>query len=162
MLQTNQALITFDHLKQIYLKNYKVFNADANNIKSRNSKLYLKELFHKNFTETDHYVWRINRMVPARILRKVFPKPYIISEWSGQSIERYILIDGPQSLPYKFPNFECSYIFVVQGSGERTIILKPTKECAGSCKTISVILKPSYVCKYKKSFFKLYKCKFKR
>lgn len=86
-------------------------------------------------------------MTPGRLIRTLFPRPYIISEWSGQSIERYVMIDGPKADPYVLPNPECSYVILVQGTGQRTIILKPSKECGDLCRTVSVILKPSYVCK---------------
>lgn len=86
-------------------------------------------------------------MAPARIARSIFPRPYIISEWSGQSVERYIMISGPKAPAYTLPNPDCSYVFVVQASGERVVILKPSKECSGQCKTVSILLKPSYVCK---------------
>lgn len=129
-----------------------MFSNDANNIKSSNINLSsLEDLKTLNFnnpeSSTLHISWRINRMTPARYLRKLFPRPDFISEWSGQSIERFIMIDGPKSTGYSLPSFECSYTFIIQGSGERTIILKPSKECGHSCRTVSVVLKPSYTCK---------------
>lgn len=108
----------------------------------------ISSFFKSSITPSDHYSWRVNRMNPAILLRKLFPRPHIISHWSGQSIERYIMIDGPHSEAYVYPNFECSYVFVIQSSGIRTIILKPSRECGDLCKTVSIILKPSYVCKY--------------
>lgn len=87
-------------------------------------------------------------MLPGRLIRVLFPRPQIISEWSGQSIERYLMIDGASTGPYTLPNMECSYIFVAQGSGERIIVLKPSSECGGSCRTVSVLLKAPYVCKF--------------
>lgn len=94
-----------------------------------------------------HTSWRINRMMPARIVRSLFPRPYFISQRSGQSMERFIMVDEPSAEAYSLPNLECSYVVIIQGSGERTIILKPSKECGNSCKTVSVVLKPSFVCK---------------
>lgn len=87
-------------------------------------------------------------MGPGRVIRSVFPRPFIISEWSGQSTERYVEVAGPKAPPYPLPAMECSYIFVTQGSGERIIVLKPSKECTGHCRTVSVLLKTSHVCKY--------------
>lgn len=95
-----------------------------------------------------HFSWRINRIAPARILRTLFPKPYIMTKWSGQSVERYVFIDEPAAHAYKLPSFECSYVFLIQGSGQRVIVLKPSKECGEVCKTVSVVLKSSYVCKF--------------
>lgn len=145
----------------MYNENQEVFNIEARKIKSTNSSIHnLKDLFyddaaHSSYIRT-HTSWRINKMVPARIVRKLFPRPLFISERSGQSVERFIMIDGAKAEPYILPNTECSYIFVIQGSGERTIVLKPSLECSQNCRTISVILKPSYVCKYMDLFKKLY------
>lgn len=142
-----QEYVKMRDLQNLYETNKEIFDMDAKYIRS-NSYLNLSEFFQINLTKTDHYSWRINRMNPARLLRTLFPKPHVVSNWTGQSIERYIMIDGSKSLPYAYPNFECSYIFVMQCSGVRTVILKPSKECGEHCKTVSIILKPSYVCKY--------------
>lgn len=125
---------------------------EANSIKSNSDIANLQDLF--TFTPNNtkssnaHISWRINKMGPARVLRALFPRPYILSEWSGQSIERYLMIDEPNASGYTLPNMECSYVFLIQGSGERSIILKPSKECIGDCRTVSVLLKHPYVCKY--------------
>lgn len=100
-------------------------------------------------------------MTPARLIRALFPKPLMVSEWSGQSVERYIMIDEPGAETYTLPSFECSYVFVIQGSGQRTIILKPSKECSRDCRTISIVLKPSYVCEYLFLYHFLYAFYFK-
>lgn len=86
-------------------------------------------------------------MITARIVRSVFAKPYFLSNRAGQSVERFVFIDGAKSEPYFLPNTECSYIYLIQGSGERTIILKPSQECSYQCRTLSVTLKPLDVCK---------------
>lgn len=44
-----------------------------------------------------HLSWRVNRMKPNRILRKLFPKPAETPSWWSQAIEKYIFIDEPQS-----------------------------------------------------------------
>lgn len=150
--QTRQKNVFFYDLQKLYKKNQSVFDNEANNVKSTNTSINnLKRLFQHNPQSSTHISWRINKMLPGRLLRELFPRPYIISEWSGQSIERYIMIDGEEAQPYTLPNTECSYIFILQGSGERTIILKPSKECGDVCRTVSAVLKPSYVCQY--SFF---------
>lgn len=86
-------------------------------------------------------------MMTAGLVRKVFPKPSFLSDRAGQSVERFIFIDGVRAEPYLLPNTECSYVFLIQGSGERTIVLKPSNECSNKCKTISMVLKPSHICK---------------
>lgn len=138
-------------LLKLYKNNMNIMNNDADNIKSNNPHLlHIWDLLDISLNEssTTHIAWRINRMVPGQAIRTLFHRPFIVSEWSGQSIERYIMMDGSQAEPYVLPNTECSYIFVVQGAGERTVILRPSRECVNHCKTVSVLLKPSHVCKY--------------
>lgn len=128
-----------------------MFDNDADDVRSNNENIsHIGDILHVSLNEssTTHVTWRINRMTPGQVIRSVFKRPFIVSEWSGQSIERYVMIDGAKAQPYLLPNTECSYVFVVQGSGERTVILRPSKECISHCKTVSVLLKPSFVRKY--------------
>ena len=134
----------------MYNQHSDTFDRDAAIIKSSNNELLDVQdlpMFFENVSSRAHLSWRINRMLPARVVRTLFPRPYIISEWSGQSIERYITMSMPNAPPHKLPNFECSNVFVVQGSGEQMVVLRPTHECVDQCRTISIVLKPSYVCK---------------
>ncbi|XP_018335085.1 uncharacterized protein LOC112906734 [Agrilus planipennis] len=150
---TNQKVVTFSELQAIYNAHKEIFDSNAYQIKSSNSSIEtIRDLFF-NYRESTmdskfHATWRINRMAPAKLIRKVFPRPQVINRWSGQSIERFIFMDGPHTSSYLFPNPECSYVFLIQGSGNRNIILKPTMECSHSCKTISVILHQSQVLWY--------------
>lgn len=151
-LQTKQPEVTLETLKTLYKNNTDVLEKEANLIRSNNRRFThiqsILEINPENHESSDlHISWRVNRMGPARIVRSIFPRPYIISEWSGQSIERYVMFSGPKAPAYSLPNTDCSYVFVIQGSGERVVILKPSPECSGQCKTVSVLLKPSYVCK---------------
>lgn len=41
-------------------------------------------------------------MKPARILRKLFPKPVGTPDWWGQSTERFLFIDEPKTPAYQF------------------------------------------------------------
>lgn len=136
----------------MYLANKEVFDRDARRLSSNDKHITkVSDIlsYSKNVTKSSqiHISWRINRMGPARVIRTLFPRPNIVSEWSGQSVERYIMIDEPNAPHHILPSFECGYVFIVQGSGQQSIILKPTRECADTCKSVSVVLKPSYVCK---------------
>lgn len=146
IVKTSQKHVDFSLLQQTYIKHKNILNFENNGIKSSNSTLKsLDDVFRSQIHEKTHTSWRINKMNSARIVRELFPRPGFLSEWSGQSVERFVMLDGPKAGQYLLPNMECSYIFVIQGAGERTIILKPSRECQQNCKTVSVILKTSYV-----------------
>ncbi|KAK5643455.1 hypothetical protein RI129_007300 [Pyrocoelia pectoralis] len=151
VVQTNRQHVNFEQLKHVYRLHKDVFLRDASDIKSNNSTLQsMDDIFDKHWDEggTTHVSWRVNRMYPSQILRKLFPRPYFISDRLGQTVERFILIDEPAAEGYSFPDPECCYAFAIQGSGERTIILKPSKECGSVCRTVSVVLKPSFILWY--------------
>jgi hypothetical protein len=97
--------------------------------------------------EESSNVWRLNRMLPVRILRSVFPRPTRLPE-TGASVERFIILDTPQAAPYVLPDpSDCGNMYVIQGHGSRTILLRPTQECRTVCRTLSVHLPTNYVCK---------------
>ncbi|XP_044729542.1 uncharacterized protein LOC123292893 [Chrysoperla carnea] len=149
IIKTDLEPVNISTLQDLYIKYKSTFDQDAKRIYSRNQSLRtIEDSLTNELHETEHILWRINRMTPARILRTVFPKPYTISQWSGQSPERYIIIDGENSEPYYIPDMECSYVYTIQGSGRRTILLRPSKECLGLCRTVSVVLNPSEVLFY--------------
>lgn len=134
----------------MYNSNPEIFNQDAQRLKSSNPNITKIEdllYFESNGSDT-HISWRINRMTPARIIRTLFPKPHVINAWSGQSTERFILIDDFKAGPYILPNPECGTVLITQGKGERTIVLKPSLECSNNCRTTSLTLKATYSCKY--------------
>ena len=88
-------------------------------------------------------------MLPARILRSVFPRPKQ-SPSTGASLERFIIVDTPQMAPYRLPDpSDCSNMYIIQGFGSRTLLLRPTQECRQVCKTLSIHLPTNYVCEYK-------------
>lgn len=49
---------------------------------------------------TTHIAWKVNRMKPNRILRRLFPKPVETPNWWSQSTEKYIFIDESVSPSY--------------------------------------------------------------
>lgn len=146
----NQREVTFETLQNLYKLNKKDLDLDARRLQSNSHIIKSpKDLFSSRqmLSSKTHISWRLNKMITAKVIRSVFPKPYFLSDRAGQSVERFVFIDGAKSGPYLLPNTECSYVYMIQGSGERTIILKPSNECSNQCNTLSVSLKPSHVCK---------------
>nr|XP_023017276.1 uncharacterized protein LOC111506443 [Leptinotarsa decemlineata] len=150
MIKTDQQKVTLQILQKMYEKNMEVMESEARRVKSSNSSISsLKDLFsNSELPSKTHISWRITKMKPARLIRQIFRKPSFLPDRSGQSVERFLMFDGNEAEPYELPNTECSYVFLIQASGERSIILKPSRECASKCRTVSVSLKPSYVLWY--------------
>ncbi|CAG9858370.1 unnamed protein product [Phyllotreta striolata] len=149
--KSNQQLVTLETMRELYEQNKYLLNSETKRLESTNSSYTtLESLFENNesFPSNTHISWRVTKMATARVVRQVFPKPFFLPDRSGQSVERFVIIDGPEADPYALPSTECSYVFAIQGSGERSIVLKPSKECSNNCRTISVVLKPSYILWY--------------
>lgn len=146
-------MVTFKTLQELYAANKIVLDQESRRLYTTDAQISSpSKLFNDNerlpLSSTTHIMWRLNKMVTARIIRTIFQKPFFLPDRSGQSVERFIFIDGAKAEPYILPNPECSYVFMIQGSGERMIVLKPPEECGDKCKTVSVVMKPSHVCKY--------------
>ncbi|KAG5886969.1 hypothetical protein JTB14_006612 [Gonioctena quinquepunctata] len=150
VVKIDQKLVTIETLQKMYEENTDVLQEEERKFKSINpTNMNLKDIFSNNvLSSKTHISWRITKMTPARLIRQIFPKPFFLPDRSGQSVERFLMVDGSKAEPYLLPNTECSYIFMIQGSGERTIILRPSRECATKCRTVSVLLKPSHVLWY--------------
>lgn len=62
---------------------------------------------------TTHISWKINRMKPSRILRKLFPKPVETPNWWSQGTKKYIFIDELASPSYLLVceafSFSCNF-----------------------------------------------------
>ncbi|XP_034942654.1 uncharacterized protein [Chelonus insularis] len=130
-----------------YYNHQEVFISDALKVTSNNleyrtiSDVINKQLnkYPSNLKNT-HISWRITRVKPGRILRKLFPKLSGTPDWWSQSVERFLLIDEPNASIYNLPNPECSNVILRATSGKRLIKLIPSLECQYNCRTNAVVL----------------------
>lgn len=65
---------------------------------------------------------------------------------TGVHIERYVTVDAPAAPRYRLPDMECARVFVVQLTGGRTVVMRPSEECGQDCRTVSVRLREGSVC----------------
>lgn len=133
------------------MENRQIFRQSAYDVRSTTPGIHnLDQLFNHflNKSNSDctesHNLWHINRMTPARILRKMFATPKHLPKNAGIGIDRYVSVDSVASAAYELPTTDCSNMFVHQASGSRHIHLQPTKECHQHCRRISVRLKPNH------------------
>jgi hypothetical protein len=101
-----------------------------------------------------HIEWKMNRVEAARVIRKVFIRPYFVPNTSEVALERYIYIDGPQSPQYHLPITEFANVWLTQGNGFRHIVLDPSDMCSRNCSTFSVVLRPKDVLYYNWQFYR--------
>ncbi|XP_015114416.1 uncharacterized protein LOC107039363 [Diachasma alloeum] len=131
----------------MYKRHSEIFNVDARRISSNNP-LYktIKNVIEKRLDENPskflntHISWRLNRMRPSRLLRKLMPKPLGTPNWWSQSTERFLFIDEPKADEYILPNPECSNVILRSTSGSRLIKMMPSPECQRNCKSSVVLL----------------------
>ncbi|XP_075743152.1 uncharacterized protein LOC119170607 [Rhipicephalus microplus] len=89
--------------------------------------------------------WALASPPAARILRKVFSRPYFVQNVSEVSLQRFLLIDGPDAPSYYLPDADFSSSWLVQVEGSRLVVLEPSELCIRSCRQVSVLLKPNDV-----------------
>nr|CAD7437630.1 unnamed protein product [Timema bartmani] len=132
IVKGGSAIVNYNQLEEMYLQNKLMMDTNAYRIKSSNS-------------------GRLTRLEPTRALRKIFPRPSFVP--TTVNVERFVLIDEPKAGAYVLPFPEGYKVFLMQGSGERLIILDPVPGCNSNCSRVSVLLKPSYFCEYIQSPF---------
>ncbi|XP_041973147.1 uncharacterized protein LOC121728892 [Aricia agestis] len=142
--KTEQPEITINALKEVYDKNVLIFHEE-------NSKVLVDNQYYKPlsniFEQSDNlFVWKLNSINEARIIRELIPRPVVVPKF-GQSIERFMVIDTKLN-SFRIPDSECNYSFLLAVSGDRIINLKPAEECKHQCKSFKVDLKESYLLWY--------------
>ncbi|XP_011860009.1 PREDICTED: uncharacterized protein LOC105557384 [Vollenhovia emeryi] len=151
----NNTEVKMKDLVNLYWNNRDVFDEDAKRISSNNATFKIirdvadkrLDMFHTASLST-HISWRVNRMKPSRILRKLFPKPAETPNWWSQGTDRYIFIDESGSLPYSLPNPECSNIIIRCTAGERLIKMMPSLECTQHCRSWTILLSAGHTLWY--------------
>lgn len=151
--------ISYKNLEKLYIDHKHMIDRDAYRIFSTitNWKTIadlMDQELEKNPTKNQdaHIVWRVNRLEPARMLRKLFPRPSFIPH--TVNMERFILVDEPKAPQYILPFPEGYRVFVMQSSGERLLILEPVEGCNINCTRVSVLLKPSDFLYYNSWFYR--------
>ncbi|GLH03310.1 Uncharacterized protein GBIM_09238 [Gryllus bimaculatus] len=122
------TIVTYEELREMYFAYEKMLNRDSYSIQ------------------------RLNRLEPVRAIRELFPRPKFLL--NSVNVERFIIIDEPETPQYTLPFPEGYKVFLMQGSGERLIILEPVEACAFNCSRVSVLLKPSYFLFYNSWFYR--------
>lgn len=165
VFKINQNPIQLQDFYNLYISNHATFRRDAYRVQSTNREVTnLEELFNNyNHTQSKekstqiieaHNLWRCNRMLPARLLRKLFASPTLHLPRTGIALERYMTIDTTQAPTYTLPDTQCANVFVQQALGTRYIFLRPTSECRHRCRTLSIRLPQSFVLSYNWLYWK--------
>lgn len=143
----NNITVNMQDLSKMYWYNNKTFKEDANRVRSNNEAYRtIHDVMNKRLDIypseflTTHITWRVNRMKPGRIIRKLFPKPTDTPNWWGQSTEKFVFIDEANSPLYSLPRSECSNVILRLTDGARLIRMMPSLECQQSCSTFTILL----------------------
>lgn len=153
--EENNIKVKMKDLVNLYWNNRDVFDEDAKRISSNNETFKtVRDVVDNRLDRfrtaslNTHISWRVNRMRPNRILRKLFPKPAETPNWWSQGTEKYIFIDESESPPYPLPNPECSNIMLRCAAGARLIKMAPSSECAQHCRSSTILLSAGHTLWY--------------
>ncbi|XP_071557882.1 uncharacterized protein [Temnothorax nylanderi] len=151
----NNTKVKMKDLVNLYWNNRDVFDEDAKRISSNNETFkIIRDVMGKRLdmfrtaSLGTHISWRVNRMRPSRILRKLFPKPAETPNWWSQGTEKYFFIDESRSPPYSLPNPECSNIVIRCAAGARLMKMIPSSECAQHCRSSTILLSAGHTLWY--------------
>lgn len=148
--------VYFEELQNIYRQNKDMFNRDAVHVDSTSDWLNIEQLLETKRLDLNptpghdvHVTWRLNRLEPTRVVRRVFGYPQHIPHYtSGAAPEKFVLFDEVKVPPYALPSTEGSTVFVTQASGARMFVLTPVPECQKSCNRVSIVLQPQHILWY--------------
>jgi hypothetical protein len=153
------AAVSYETLQKMYEENQHLIDRDAYRISStmpewKSVAELMEYSLEKNPTpnQDTHIEWRVNRLEPARLLRKLFPRPSFMH--NTVNMERFILVDEPKAPQYMLPFPEGYKVFIMQGSGQRLLVLEPVEGCSINCSRVSVLLKPSDFLYYNSWFYR--------
>ncbi|EFN68816.1 hypothetical protein EAG_15896 [Camponotus floridanus] len=151
----NNTKVKMKDLVDTYWNNQDIFDQDARRISSNNETFKTIHDAMRNRLDiyptdslTTHISWKVNRMKPNRILRKLFPKPIGTPSWWSQGTEKYIFIDESESPSYILPNPECSNIVIRCVAGARLIKMIPSSECLQHCRSLTILLSAGHTLWY--------------
>lgn len=65
---------------------------------------------HPSSDKDTQVIWKINRIEPARLIRKLFPSIFEVPKWWSQSTEKFVFIDEPKAAPYPLVRFAKKFI----------------------------------------------------
>ncbi|KAI8485092.1 hypothetical protein Bbelb_371980 [Branchiostoma belcheri] len=111
----------------------------------------------EDMPEHTSIMWRSRKVVAGSVIRKLFPRPYIIKPESEVGLSKYIFIDMPgapaRDAAKDMAFADYPHIWLAQGTGTREVWLKPVTDCAQKQEDIIVILYPRDVLYYNYHFW---------
>jgi len=105
------------------------------------------------FQATSQASWKITRVGTGRLFRKLFPRPAFIPRETEVALHKYLFIEGAKAPPHEMPMTEFANIWIVQGSGQRTISFEPSVSCQSVCPQLKATIYPGDVLYYNWQFW---------
>lgn len=101
-----------------------------------------------------HILWKINRVLAAQVIRKIFKRPYFVPNNSEVALQKFLCIDGPESPQYSLPITDFADVWVMQGQGSRILVLDPSPPCNQNCSSVSILLNSGNILYYNWQFWR--------
>lgn len=150
---------TMENLQTLYRENELTLHRGTAKFSSSHGSLdnissILDEGIFKELGPNFHISWKINRVAAARVIRKIFRRPYFIPNTTEVALQRFLFISGPDAPQFYFPVTEFANVWVAQGQGHRLVVLDPSESCWQNCSTVSILLRPQDVLYYNWQFWR--------
>ncbi|XP_066276566.1 bombesin receptor-activated protein C6orf89 homolog [Branchiostoma lanceolatum] len=149
--------VDFSVLQSVYKQHKDSLDSGVKDFHSSNPDIQtLADVFNvqtaEDMPEQTSIMWMSRKVVAGSVIRKLFPRPYIIEPESEVGLAKYIFIDTPgapaRNAAKDMGSADYPHTWLTQGTGTREVWLKPVADCAQKQDEIIVILYPRDVLYY--------------
>lgn len=146
--------VSFQDVHQLYDMNKMQFLQGIGSFSSLHF-LNVTDFFYSsdNFQTDSEASWKITRVGTGRLFRKLFPRPAFIPRDTEVALHKYLFVEGVKAPPHEMPLTEFANIWIVQGSGQRTISFEPSVSCQSVCPLLKATTYPGDVLYYNWQFW---------
>ncbi|XP_078588099.1 uncharacterized protein LOC144869086 [Branchiostoma floridae x Branchiostoma japonicum] len=154
--------VDFSVLQSVYKQHKASLDSGVYDFQSSNPHIQtLADVFSiqtpEDMPDNTSIMWMSRKVVAGSVIRKLFPRPYIIEPESEVGLAKYIFIDAPgapvRNAAKDMGNPDYPNTWLTQGAGTREVWLKPVADCAQKQDEIIVILYPRDVLYYNQYYW---------
>lgn len=164
IMNTLEKNVTYSDLRDMYLEIRHGLFSDPHMFTSTVPEFQsLSALFDEdrqeevNSHETLHIDWHSTTVKASAGLRTLFPRPQYLPSETEVTLEKHVLIDGPNTETYRMPSIDNSPLHLYTlGSGKRRVLMRPVQPCKQVCNSMLVFMQPGDSLLYNRDLWRAY------
>ncbi|XP_045175505.2 uncharacterized protein LOC123536402 [Mercenaria mercenaria] len=164
LMKTIERNITYSDIRKMYLETQDRLVAEPHQFTSTVPSIQsLSQLFDEDHGEeidaheNQHIDWHSTTVKASAGLRTLFPRPHYLPPETEVTLEKHVLIDGPNTTAYHLPVMNSSPLHLyTQGSGKRRLLVRPVEGCKEYCNSMLVFMDPGDALLYNRDMWRVY------